>query len=127
MQYNEFKIKKKKTRNTRTIKLIVPAGSATVSSALGPILGQFGINTIEFCNQFNERTWFISEGLLLLVELIYIPSKKEFFFDIKGPLTSVLLFECLDTQTKQMDKKKLYKAALIRLQNKAILFNFCKN
>jgi hypothetical protein len=55
MKYKiEFiKLKKKKVRK---IRLLVPSGLAMVTGSIGPLLGQFGINAIDFCNQFNERS-----------------------------------------------------------------------
>ena len=38
------------------IKLQVPAGGASPSPPVGPALGQRGINIMEFCKAFNEKT-----------------------------------------------------------------------
>ena len=38
------------------IKLQCPAGQATPAPPIGPALGQHGVNIMDFCNQFNERT-----------------------------------------------------------------------
>ena len=39
-----------------TLKLQVPAGKANPSPPVGPALGQRGINIMEFCKAFNEKT-----------------------------------------------------------------------
>lgn len=52
----EFVVQKRKKKEIYFLRLIAPAGMASVSSPLGPLLGQYGINIMEFCNQFNERT-----------------------------------------------------------------------
>jgi len=36
--------------------VVIPAGRAVTGPPLGPILGQYGINTGSFCKQFNELT-----------------------------------------------------------------------
>ena len=38
------------------ITLQVPAGAATHAPPVGPALGQHGINIMEFCKAYNERT-----------------------------------------------------------------------
>ncbi len=39
-----------------TIKMHVPAGKASPAPPVGPTLGQHGLNIMEFCKTFNERT-----------------------------------------------------------------------
>lgn len=38
------------------VKLHVPAGKANPAPPVGPALGQHGVNIMEFCKVFNERT-----------------------------------------------------------------------
>lgn len=38
------------------VKLHVPAGKANPAPPVGPALGQHGVNIMEFCKAFNERT-----------------------------------------------------------------------
>lgn len=38
------------------VKLHVPAGKANPAPPVGPALGQHGVNIMEFCKTFNERT-----------------------------------------------------------------------
>ena len=38
------------------LKLQIPAGKANPSPPVGPALGQRGVNIMEFCKAFNERT-----------------------------------------------------------------------
>ena len=39
-----------------TLKLQVPAGQATPSPPVGPALGQRGINIMDFCKMFNDKS-----------------------------------------------------------------------
>lgn len=38
------------------IKLQIPAGQANPAPPVGPALGQHGLNIMDFCNAFNEKT-----------------------------------------------------------------------
>ncbi|PIZ43755.1 50S ribosomal protein L11, partial [candidate division WWE3 bacterium CG_4_10_14_0_2_um_filter_42_8] len=38
------------------IKLNIPAGEANPAPPIGPALGQHGINIMEFCRVYNEKT-----------------------------------------------------------------------
>ncbi|MBP3848242.1 MAG: 50S ribosomal protein L11, partial [Pyramidobacter sp.] len=38
------------------VKLQLPAGKATPAPPVGPALGQYGVNIMEFVKQFNAKT-----------------------------------------------------------------------
>jgi len=38
------------------IKLQIPAGQANPAPPVGPALGQHGVNIMDFCKAFNEKT-----------------------------------------------------------------------
>jgi hypothetical protein len=67
------------------------------------------------------------EGLPLIVDLVFNKPKKEFFFEIRGPLTSSLLLESVDTINGKINLNELYKCCLIRTQNFNIMSIICKN
>ncbi len=72
------------------VKLQVPARKATPSPPIGPVLGQRGLNIMEFCNQFNERTKDMETGMPLPV-IITAYADRSFTFIIKTPPVSFLL------------------------------------
>ena len=72
-----------------TIKLYCPAGAANPAPPVGPALGSHGLNIMEFCKAFNEKTK-VQEGLLLPV-VITAYEDRSFTFIIKSPPASVLL------------------------------------
>ncbi len=41
---------------TANIKMKIPAGKATAAPPVGSILGQYGVNMMDFINPFNEQT-----------------------------------------------------------------------
>jgi large subunit ribosomal protein L11 len=71
------------------VKLQLSAGVATPSPPVGPALGQHGVNIMEFCKAFNERTK-TQEGTIIPV-LITIFSDRTFTFVTKTPPVSFLL------------------------------------
>jgi len=72
-----------------SIKLYCPAGAANPAPPVGPALGSHGLNIMEFCKAFNERTKG-QEGLTLPV-VIPAFEDRTFTFIIKSPPASVLL------------------------------------
>ncbi len=72
------------------VKLLVPAGLANPSPPVGPALGQKGINIMDFCKSFNERTKSLEKGLILPV-LLTVNSDRSFTYIIKTPSVTVLL------------------------------------
>lgn len=72
------------------IKLQVSAGMANPSPPIGPALGQKGVNIMEFCKTFNQKTENIEKGLPIPV-IITVYSDRSFTFITKTPPASVLL------------------------------------
>ena len=71
------------------IKLQVPAGKANPAPPVGPALGQHGVNIMDFCNQFNDRTK-DQAGLIIPVVISVFPDRT-FSFITKTPPAAVLL------------------------------------
>ena len=71
------------------IKLYCPAGQANPAPPVGPALGQHGLNIMQFCKAFNDKTKG-RDGLVLPV-VITAYEDRSFTFIIKTPPSSVLL------------------------------------
>ncbi len=71
------------------VKLQIPAGKATPAPPVGPALGQHGVNIMEFCKSYNEKTA-RQAGTIVPVE-ITIYADRTFTFVTKTPPASVLL------------------------------------
>jgi len=89
-----------KLKSTK-IKLFIPAGAAAATPPFGPILGQYGINTVQFCKDFNEVTsglnlFFTGSindnfgGFVLVVD-IFINEDRTYRYIINKPPVSFLL------------------------------------
>ncbi len=76
---------------TGILKLQIPAGAANPSPPVGPALGQRGINIMEFCKAFNEKTREMS-GYKIPVE-ITVYKDKSFTFVTKQPPMSELIMK----------------------------------
>ena len=75
-------------------KIQVPSGKANPSPPVGPALSQRGVNLMEFCKAFNERTADMEAGQPLPVE-ITVYADKSFEFSIKSPPAAFLLRKAL--------------------------------
>ena len=71
------------------LKLQVPAGAANPSPPIGPALGQRGLNIMEFCKAFNERTKEMS-GYRIPVEITYYTDKSFTFVTKQPPMTDLI-------------------------------------
>jgi len=72
------------------IKLQIPAGGANPAPPVGPALGQHGVNIMEFCKAFNERTASQEPGMLIPV-VITVFTDRSFTFVTKVPPVAALL------------------------------------
>ena len=71
------------------IKLQIPAGQANPAPPVGPALGQHGVNIMDFCKAFNDKTK-DQMGMIIHVE-ITVFADRSFNFIIKTPPAAVLL------------------------------------
>ena len=75
------------------IKLQIPAGQANPAPPVGPALGQRGINIMEFCKAFNEKTKNFMGKPVPVVITVY--KYKKFDFIIKSPPASHFIKEAM--------------------------------
>lgn len=76
---------------TVLIKLQIKAGQANPAPPIGPVLGQHGVNIMEFCKQFNARTQKNTGEVTPVVITVY--KDRSFTFEIKTPPVSYLLLQ----------------------------------
>jgi large subunit ribosomal protein L11 len=73
------------------IKLQIQAGAANPAPPVGPALGQRGVNIMEFCKAFNEKTKDKAGFKVPVVITVY--SDRSFTFITKQPPASALLMK----------------------------------
>ena len=71
------------------VKLQISAGQASPAPPIGPALGQHGINIVQFCKSFNERTKG-KEGMIIPA-VVTIYEDRSFSYILKSPPASALL------------------------------------
>jgi large subunit ribosomal protein L11 len=110
-------------------KLQIGAGVANASPPLGPALGQRGVNIMEFCKQFNDKTQNlpnIEKGTPLSVNVL-VYGDKSFKFIEKGPPMTVLIKKVMGLTKGSSDpnknkvgkitKKQLEEVAKLKIAN----------
>jgi large subunit ribosomal protein L11 len=73
------------------IKLQIQAGAANPAPPVGPALGQRGVNIMEFCKAFNEKTK--DKAGFKLPVIITVYTDKSFTFITKQPPASALIMK----------------------------------
>ena len=81
----------------KQIKLQVEAGKANPAPPVGPALGQAGLNIMEFCKQFNEKTK--SQMGMKLPVVITVYSDKSFTFITKSAPAALLVKKTLGIES----------------------------
>ncbi len=107
------------------IKLQIPAGQANPAPPVGPALGQHGVNIMEFCKAFNERT--AKDTGTIIPAIITVYQDRSFTFITKTPPAAVLIKNEIKLEkgsgepnrekVGQITKAQLEKIARIKLED----------
>ncbi len=91
------------------IGLQIPAGKATPAPPIGPALGPYRLNIMDFCKQYNERTA-SQAGMIIPVE-ITVFEDRTFTFITKTPPASFLIKQALkiESGSKEPNRNKVGK------------------
>ncbi len=102
----------------RVVKLQLEAGKATPAPPVGPALGQYGVNLMEFCKKFNAATA-DQAGTLLPVE-ISVFEDRSFTFTVKTPPASFLIKKAVGLKSGAKEPGKEVVAKVKRKQLREI-------
>ena len=86
------------------IKLQIQAGKANPSPPIGPALGQHGVNIMEFCKSFNDKTK-KDDGMVIPV-VITVYEDRSFSFITKTPPVPILLKKALGLEKGSAEPNK---------------------
>jgi large subunit ribosomal protein L11 len=100
------------------LKLNLPAGSATPAPPVGPILGQAGINMMDFIKQYNEKTQ-DKRGQTIPAE-ITVYKDRSFTFELKLPPVSAMIKQAIKLKKGSQEPGKKSAGTLTNDQLRAI-------
>jgi large subunit ribosomal protein L11 len=94
------------------VTLQITAGKATPAPPVGPALGQHGINIMEFCKTYNERT--VSQAGQVIPAVITVFEDRSFTFILKTPPASELIKKAagIEKGSGEPNRKKVGKLTL---------------
>ena len=99
---------------TEKFKMMIPAGSANPSPPVGPALGQRGVNIMEFCKAFNEKTKDKKGFKIPVVVTVY--ADRSFTFETKQPPASELIMKAANIKSGSDNPLKNKVASLTTAQ-----------
>ena len=103
---------------TGYLKLQIKGGQANPAPPVGPALGQRGINIMEFCKAFNEKTKEFMGQPVPVVITIY--KDKKFDFIIKTPPASYLIKEAMKLKSGSKEPGRVSVGTITKDQLKKI-------
>jgi large subunit ribosomal protein L11 len=86
------------------VKLQIAAGKATPAPPIGTALGPHGINLMDFCNQFNDKTRDKGDSVIPIIMTIF--EDRSFSFVLKTPPVSDLIRKALKIEKGSGDPLK---------------------
>jgi large subunit ribosomal protein L11 len=100
------------------LKLQIKGGQANPAPPVGPALGQRGVNIMEFCKSFNDKTKSLMGQPVPVVITIY--KDKKFDFIIKTPPASFLIKEAIKLKSGSKEPGRVIVASITKAQLKKI-------
>lgn len=107
------------------IKLQITAGQANPAPPVGPALGQHGVNIMEFCKAFNEKT--AKEQGMIIPVVLSVYKDRSFSFITKTPPAAVLIKKAINVEkgsgepnkekVGEITKKQVEEIAKIKLKD----------
>ena len=95
------------------IKLQVPAGAANPSPPIGTVLGQRGVNIMEFCKAFNAATQDLEKSMPIPT-IITVYADRSFTFTTKSPPASFLIKKAANLKSGSKEPGKVSAGTIAR-------------
>ena len=103
---------------TGYVKLQIKGGQANPAPPVGPALGQRGINIMEFCKAFNEKTKSLMGKPVPVIITVY--KNKKFDFIIKSPPASYFIKEAAKLKGGSKEPGRVVAGSITKEQAKKI-------
>lgn len=100
------------------IKLQIPAGKANPAPPVGSALGQHGVNIMQFCKEYNDRT--SSQAGSIIPAEITVYEDRSFTFITKMPPAADLIKKALNLEKGASDTGREKAGVLTRKQLREI-------
>jgi len=100
------------------VKLQIKGGQANPAPPVGPALGQRGINIMEFCKAFNEKTKSLMGKPVPVVITVY--KDKKFDFIIKSPPVSHFIKEAAKLKGGSQEPGRVIVGLITKKQSEKI-------
>jgi len=107
------------------VKLQIPGGQANPAPPIGPVLGQHGVNIMDFCKQFNAKTQKVQGEVTPVIITIY--KDRSFTFEMKTPPVSYLIKKAIGLEkgsgvpnkekVGKLKKEQVYAIAKAKIQD----------
>ena len=105
-------------RVTALVKFHIPAGNATPAPPVGPALSQHGVNVMDFCKSFNDKTR--GQEALIIPVVLTVYHDRTFSFITKTPPAAVLLKKAAGIAKASGEPNRVKIASVTRQQIKEI-------
>lgn len=99
------------------IKLVIQAGKANPAPPVGSTLGPQGINLMQFCKDFNDKTNGMTGGVPAVVTVF---EDRSFTFELKTPAVSELVKQAINIKTGSGDPLRSKVGVITKAQVRAV-------
>ena len=101
---------------THVVKLQIQAGKANPAPPVGPALGPTGINIMQFCKDFNEKT--AKDAGMVFPVALTVYADKTFEYVLKTPPAAVLLKQAakIEKASGKPHKEKVGKVTVAQVE-----------
>jgi len=105
------------------INIYIRANTAEATPPLGTVLGNIGVNALNFCKEFNEYTKDLPNYFLLKVEILILENKS-YTFKVKLPSLGFMIYLLKKEEIIKDNNGYIYSIQYIELEDVLKLIKF---